>query len=67
MRMTREYVNRMDGTGKNSEVKHGDAYEYIENSDLDELFVSDSVPLKLCCTKIKVISTVDIFGQLTHC
>jgi ribose-phosphate pyrophosphokinase len=41
----------------------GNAYEYIENSVLKELVVTDTIPLIKTCPKIKVISTADIFAE----
>src|SRR3982751_1003119 len=43
-------------------VLSGKAYENIENSVLEELFVSDTIPLKREASKIKVISVSDLFA-----
>jgi ribose-phosphate pyrophosphokinase len=40
-----------------------DACEHIENSDLHELVVTDSIPLLVGCTKIKVLSTASLFSE----
>jgi ribose-phosphate pyrophosphokinase len=44
-------------------VLSGPAYERIENSRLTELIVSDSIPLKKECTKIKILSVADLFAD----
>src|SRR5438552_8414624 len=38
-------------------VLSGNAYTNIENSELEELVVCDTIPLKKECSKIKVLST----------
>ncbi|MBP6456533.1 MAG: ribose-phosphate pyrophosphokinase [Chitinophagaceae bacterium] len=43
-------------------VLSGNAYENIENSVLSELVVCDTIPLKKECSKIKVLSTAELFG-----
>ncbi|MEY4329935.1 MAG: hypothetical protein RL609_683 [Bacteroidota bacterium] len=49
-------------------VLSGQAYERIENSQLTEVIVSDSIPLKVDVVKnkIKVISTAQLFGDVLH-
>jgi ribose-phosphate pyrophosphokinase len=47
-------------------ILSGDAYEYIERSDLMEIVVTDSIPLKKCHPKIKVISTAEIFAEVIN-
>ena len=42
----------------------GDAYKRIENSKLEELIVTDSIPLKEDCSKIKVLSCADLFADV---
>jgi ribose-phosphate pyrophosphokinase len=42
----------------------GDACEQIENSDLQELVVTDSIPLSIGCSKIKVLSTAGLFSEV---
>lgn len=44
-------------------VLSGKAYETIENSVLTELIVTDTIPLKLQGSKIKVLSTADLFAK----
>jgi ribose-phosphate pyrophosphokinase len=43
-------------------VLSGKAYENIENSVLTELVVCDTIPLKSQCSKIKVLSTAELFS-----
>lgn len=45
-------------------VLSGNAYETIENSELEELVVCDTIPLKsdYCGSKIKVLSVADLFA-----
>jgi ribose-phosphate pyrophosphokinase len=43
-------------------VLSGKAYENIENSVLSELVVCDTIPLKQASTKIKVLSTSELFS-----
>jgi len=43
-------------------VLSGNAYKNIENSVLPELVVCDTIPLRGECTKIKVISTDELFA-----
>ncbi len=42
----------------------GDAYERIENSPFEEVFVTDTIPIKHKSDKIKVLSTADLFGEV---
>ena len=44
-------------------VLSGNAYENIENSSLEELVVTDSLPLKKTTDKIKVLSVSDLFAK----
>jgi ribose-phosphate pyrophosphokinase len=44
-------------------VLSGNAYETIQNSALTELIVTDTIPLKKNCGKIKVLSTAELFGK----
>jgi ribose-phosphate pyrophosphokinase len=44
-------------------VLSGKAYETIENSVLTELIVTDTIPLKYASSKIKVLSTSDLFAK----
>ena len=47
-------------------VLSGDAYEKIANSDLDELIVTDTIPLKKASPKIRVLSTADLFAEAIY-
>ncbi|MGV6828317.1 MAG: ribose-phosphate pyrophosphokinase [Flavobacteriales bacterium] len=42
----------------------GNAYERIENSQLEELIVTDSIPLKRKSPKIRVISCAKLFAEV---
>ena len=42
----------------------GEAYERIENSQLKELIVSDSIPSKKDSNKIKVLSSANLFAEV---
>ncbi len=43
-------------------VLSGNAYENIQNSELEELVVCDTIPLKKQCDKIKVLTTGELFA-----
>ncbi|MFN8143291.1 MAG: ribose-phosphate pyrophosphokinase [Bacteroidia bacterium] len=45
-------------------VLSGKAYERIKNSRLTELVVTDTIPLREECDKIKVISTAELFSRI---
>ncbi len=45
-------------------ILSGPAYERIENSDLQELIVTDTIPLKRQSSKIKVISCAPLFADV---
>ncbi len=47
-------------------VLSGNAYEKLENSELEELAVTDSIPLKRESTKIKVLSVAKLFADAVH-
>ncbi|HLT33643.1 MAG TPA: ribose-phosphate pyrophosphokinase [Aquaticitalea sp.] len=47
-------------------ILSGNAYERLENSKLQELIVTDSIPLKQKSSKIKVISCADLFAEVMH-
>ena len=47
-------------------VLSGKAYECIKNSRLTELVVTDTIPLKEECDKIKVISTAELFSRIVR-
>ena len=44
----------------------GNAHERIENSALEELIVTDSIPLKQPSNKIKVLSCAELFADVMH-
>ncbi len=45
-------------------ILSGNAYERIENSKLEELIVTDSIPLKQEASKIRVISCANLFAEV---
>ena len=45
-------------------VLSGEAYDRIENSKLQELIVTDSIPLRQESKKIKVVSCADLFADV---
>jgi len=47
-------------------ILSGDAYERIENSQILELIVTDSIPLRKQSHKIKVISCASLFADVMH-
>ncbi|WP_410880913.1 ribose-phosphate pyrophosphokinase [Myroides sp. DW712] len=47
-------------------ILSGSAYEKIEESSLTELIVTDSIPLKKPCSKIKVLSCAPLFAETMH-
>lgn len=47
-------------------ILSGKAYEKIENSQLLELIVSDTIPLKRKNSKIKVVSCAPLFADVMH-
>ena len=47
-------------------ILSGNAYEKIENSKLEELIVSDTIPLKRVSSKIKVVSCAALFADVMH-
>ena len=47
-------------------ILSGEAYERIENSKLEELIVTDSIPLKKESKKIKVVSCAPLFAEVMH-
>ena len=42
----------------------GDAYKNIEDSQLEELIVTDSIPLKISHNKVKVLSCAPLFAEV---
>lgn len=47
-------------------ILSGQAYERIENSHLEELIVTDSIPLRQESSKIKVVSCAHLFADVMH-
>lgn len=45
-------------------VLSGPAYDRIEKSSLDELFFTDSIPMRQDCDKIKILSVADMFSDV---
>jgi len=45
-------------------ILSGNAYERIENSQLEELIITDSIPLSQESPKIKVLSCADLFADV---
>ncbi|MEF3190967.1 MAG: ribose-phosphate pyrophosphokinase [Campylobacterales bacterium] len=45
-------------------VLSGPAYERIEKGALDELIVADTIPLRHSCSKIVVLPTAHVFGEV---
>jgi ribose-phosphate pyrophosphokinase len=44
-------------------ILSGSAYQNLENSELTEILVCDTIPLKQQSSKIKVLSTAELFAQ----
>jgi len=44
----------------------GNAYEKIEQSQLEELIVSDSIPARISHNKVKVLSCAPLFAEVMH-
>jgi len=47
-------------------ILSGNAYKKLEGSKLQELIVTDSIPLKQKCSKIRVISCAELFADVMH-
>ena len=47
-------------------ILSGSAYERLENSKLEELIVTDSIPLKQESSKIRVLSCANLFAEVMH-
>lgn len=47
-------------------ILSGGAYEKIEESQLKELIVTDSIPLKKTTSKIRVVTCADLFAEVMH-
>ncbi|MGK0255305.1 MAG: ribose-phosphate pyrophosphokinase [Mariniflexile sp.] len=45
-------------------ILSGNAYENLNNSKLEELIVTDSIPIKNLSDKIKVLSCADLFAEV---
>ncbi|MGY0390987.1 ribose-phosphate pyrophosphokinase [Bizionia sp. KMM 8389] len=45
-------------------ILSGNAYERLENSKLEELIVTDSIPLKQESSKIRVLSCAELFSEV---
>ena len=44
----------------------GDAFDKIENSQLSELIITDSIPVKNLHPKVKVLSCAELFSDVMH-
>ncbi|MCD6346403.1 MAG: ribose-phosphate pyrophosphokinase [Bacteroidales bacterium] len=44
----------------------GPAYQRIEESAIEEVIVTDSVPLKMPCRKVRTISVAEMFADVIH-
>ena len=44
----------------------GNAYEKIENSQLTELIITDSIPIEIKSNKVKVLSCANLFADVMH-
>lgn len=47
-------------------ILSGNAYERLEKSKLEQLIVTDSIPLAQDCSKIKVLSCAKLFADVMH-
>ncbi len=47
-------------------ILSGEAYDRIEKSSLQELIVTDTIPLKQTSSKIKVVSCAPLFADVMH-
>ena len=47
-------------------ILSGNAYKNIENSKLEELIVTDSIPMKQKSDKIKVLSCAQLFASVMY-
>lgn len=45
-------------------ILSGDAFNRIENSSLLELIVTDTIPIKKACSKIKIVSCAPLFADV---
>ena len=44
----------------------GNAYEKIENSQLTELIITDSIPIEIKSDKVRVLSCANLFADVMH-
>jgi ribose-phosphate pyrophosphokinase len=44
----------------------GNAIEKIENSKLEQLIITDSIPVETTSEKIKILSCADLFADVMH-
>ena len=47
-------------------ILSGNAYEKIENSQLEELIVTDSIAPRISHNKVKVLSCAPLFAEVMH-
>ena len=47
-------------------IMSGDAYDRIQNSKLEELIVTDTIPLKQQSSKIRVLTCANLFAEVMH-
>ena len=47
-------------------ILSGNAYEKLKNSKLQELIVTDSIPLKQTSEKIKVLTCANLFAEVMY-
>ncbi|MFD1615729.1 ribose-phosphate pyrophosphokinase [Gelatiniphilus marinus] len=47
-------------------ILSGDAYKKLENSKLEELIVTDSIPLTQKSDKVRVLTCADLFANVMH-
>jgi ribose-phosphate pyrophosphokinase len=47
-------------------VLSGEAYERIEKSKLEQLIITDTIPIKKSFSKIKIVSCAPLFADVMH-
>lgn len=47
-------------------ILSGDAHNRIQKSSLEELIITDTIPLKQTCSKIKIVSCAPLFADVMH-
>ena len=47
-------------------ILSGDAYKKLQNSKLEELIVTDSIPLQQKSDKVKVLTCANLFANVMH-